>query len=306
MNLPVIQAERLEKSFDGQAVLDGLDLAIAPGQIVGLLGTNGSGKTTLIKCLLGLLRPTAGVCRVFGEDAWDMSPATKSRLGYVPQEAELLPWMTVQQMCDYTGAFYKHWRADDVQSLICQWQLSPDQRTGALSVGQRQKLGVILALGHHPDLLVLDEPVASLDPSARRQFLSTLIDRVEVEQNTILFSTHITSDLERIASHVAILRAGKLAWFGPLDELKDGCKRLRLYFADGAPTDLDLPGLVRWDRHQNHAVVTVASFDQGLLDALHRRWNCDVRVEDMNLEEIFLEWSGAAEVPSTVATEVGS
>ena len=291
MTNPVLQTHALTKSFGREEVLRGIDLNIEPGQVVGLVGTNGAGKTTLIKCLLGLLRTTGGTCRVFGEDSWDLSAEVKSRLGYVSQEFELLPWMTVQQMCDYTGAFYERWQPAHVARLISEWQLPPEKRTGALSVGQRQKLGAILALGHHPELLVLDEPVASLDPLARRQFLQSLIEFTEAENNTILFSTHITSDLERIASHVAILRGGRLAWFGPLDVLKDGCKRLRLFSQRAFPLDFTIPGAIRYDVSGRQALVSVAQFNDEILHAITQQWQAEVQVEDLSLEEIFLEWN---------------
>lgn len=291
MTSPVIETLALCKSFAREDVLRGLDWKIEPGQVVGLVGTNGAGKTTLIKCLLGLLRATGGSSRVFGDDSWDLSAATKARLGYVSQEFEMLPWMTVQQMCDYTGAFYDAWQPARVAGLISEWQLPPDKRIGALSTGQRQKLGVILAMGHRPELLVLDEPVASLDPMARRQFLQSLIEFTESETNTVLFSTHITSDLERIASHVAILRGGRLAWFGPLDVLKDGCKRLRLYSERAFPVDFAIPGAIRYDVNGEQALVVVAQFDEETLRSISEKWHAEVQVEDLSLEEIFLEWN---------------
>ncbi len=292
MKSPVIQAEMLTRRFGPEEVLRGIELNVEPGQVIGLVGTNGSGKTTLIKCLLGLLKATTGKCRLLGEDSWNLSAAAKARLGYVSQEFEILPWMTVQGMCDYTGAFYEQWHKAHVERLLDEWQLVRKKRVGALSVGQRQKLAVILALGHHPELLMLDEPVASLDPLARRQFLQSLVEFTEAEENTILFSTHITSDLERIASHVAILREGRVAWFGPLDELKDGCKRLRIFSARPLPYEFHVPGAIRYDLQGNQGLVTVATLDDEVLRTLADKWQLEVRVEDLNLEEIFLEWAG--------------
>ncbi|EAQ81472.1 ABC transporter ATP-binding protein [Blastopirellula marina] len=306
MSVPALQTELLTRRFGDEEVLRGIDLSIEPGQVVGLIGTNAAGKTTLIKCLLGLLKATSGACRLLGEDSWNLSASAKARIGYVSQDFELLPWMTVQGMCDYTGAFYESWRPAQVERLRDEWQLPSDKLVGALSVGQRQKLAVILALGHQPELLMLDEPVASLDPFARRQFLQSLVQFTEAEQNTILFSTHITSDLERIASHVAILRDGKLAWFGPLDTLKEGCKRLRVHAQQALPLDFQIPGAIRCELHGAHALVSVAQMDEELRESIAEKWRADVQVEDLNLEEIFLEWTGSRQDQASSPEKVSS
>src|SRR5262249_45025944 len=148
---------------EGRPVLKGVDLDVPRGTVMGLVGTNGEGKTTLIKCLLGLLRITSGVARVFNEDPWDLSAGAKARIGYVPQEPALLPWMTLAQSMFYASAFYPAWDHAFAEAMAGQLALPRDERLGTLSLGQRQKAGIVLALGHRPELLILDEPVASLD-----------------------------------------------------------------------------------------------------------------------------------------------
>lgn len=300
MTSAVIETQGLKKHFGREQVLQGIDLRIESGQIVGLIGTNGSGKSTLIKCLLGLLRRSAGHSQIFGEDSWDLSAQVKARLGYVSQEFAILPWMKVQAACDYTGAFYEHWDHSHVDRLLTEWELPREKRVSTLSVGQRQKLAVILAMGHRPELLILDEPVASLDPVARRQFLQSLIEFSSDEKNTILFSTHITSDLERIASHVAFLRDGLLAYCGELDTLKENCKRLRIHAAAPFPGDLQIPGMIRSEISGTYALVTVTELHEETIATLSQQWQAQVAIEDLNLEEIFLEMSGfAANAPLT-------
>jgi ABC-2 type transport system ATP-binding protein len=289
MTESILQADGLHKSFDGKQVLRGIDLEIQPGEVLGLLGANGSGKTTFIKCALGLLRPTAGRVKVFGENSWDLSAEAKSRLGYVPQEVTSYPWMRVRQVIAYTAAFYPNWNHEFVVSLCQRWHVSLEDRVGSLSTGQLQTVGIVLALGHRPELLVLDEPVASLDPSARRQFLRTLLELLEDQRHTILFSTHITSDLERVAQRVAILGDGQIRFLGELDELKDRVKRLRIMSRQTLPPSFAVPGAIRCEVSGATATVSVTDFDEQLVSDMQKTWDADISVHDLNLEEIFVE-----------------
>jgi ABC-2 type transport system ATP-binding protein len=209
------------KSFASKHVLDGADLDVPAGSIVGLLGTNGSGKTTLLKCAVGLLRPQAGECQLLGEPSWNLPARTKARIGYVPQIISMYPWMRVADQVRYTASFYPNWNDELAKRLSVEWKLPDKDRVGTLSVGQLQKLAILTAVAYEPDLLILDEPAASLDPLARRQFLQFICDLAEPGKRTVLFSTHITSDLERVADRVAVLKDGRIVHFGMLDELKE-------------------------------------------------------------------------------------
>ncbi len=285
----MIKINQLEKHFDSKQVLQGVDLEVPSGTVLGLLGQNGCGKTTLIKCLLGLLRPTGGTASILGDDAWNLSADTKSRLGYVPQEVVSYPWMRVRQVIAYTAAFYPSWNGPFVDELCRRWQLPLEDRVGPLSVGQLQTLGIVLAMGHEPDLLVLDEPVASLDPSARRQFLRTLLEIVDQPNRTVLFSTHITSDLERVANRVAIMREGKIAFHGELDSLKERVKRLHIASRQELPRSFAVLGALRCEVEGTAATVSVDDFDESLVDEMRTTWDAEVTVHDLNLEEIFVE-----------------
>ena len=226
--MTVIETRQLAKNFAFRDVLNSVDLTIERGSVVGLLGTNGSGKSTLIKCLLGLLKANKGTSKIFGEDSWDLSAQAKARIGYVPQKPNFYPWMSVMDVVDYIGAFYDTWDRDWTRELVKRWELPAYDRADALSPGQKQRLSMVLALGHRPELIVLDEPVASLDPVGRRESLRQLIDVTQDGDHTMLYSTHILSDLERVATHVAILARGKIICHDELDVLKERFKRLRL------------------------------------------------------------------------------
>lgn len=289
MNTPIIDVAHLRKAFGAHEVLRDVRLQIPAGAVVGLIGANGAGKTTLIKCLLGLLEPTAGTAKLFGQTAWDLDAATKARLSYVPQEVALYPWMRVQQVVDYTGAFYPNWDRAWAQQLIQRWALPPRHLVKTLSTGQLQKLALVLGMGHRPELMLLDEPVASLDPVGRREFLRSVLELQANHVRTVLFSTHITSDLERIATHVAILRDGRMIHFDEMDNLKDCFKRLRIRASCDLPTSFHVAGALRVAVDGSTALVAMPHVTQTLLTELRASWDADVIVEDLNLEEIFVE-----------------
>ncbi|MDZ4686739.1 MAG: ABC transporter ATP-binding protein [Planctomycetaceae bacterium] len=289
MNHPVIEARGVTKQFGRREVLAGVDLTVPHGAVVGLVGTNGAGKSTFIKCLLGLLRPSGGTIRLLGEEPWTLSAEMKAHLGYVPQTVQLYPWMRVEQIIRYVAAFYPQWDAAWVDGLVRRWDLPKDHRVGPLSQGQLQKLALVLALGHRPGLLVLDEPVASLDPVARREFLRSLLELTADAEHTVLFSTHITSDLERVASHIAVLRNGRIALFDELDAVKDRVKRLRVASRADLPAHFAIRGALRTQVDGRNALVAVADLDDALVREVETNWQADVSVEDLNLEDIFLE-----------------
>jgi ABC-2 type transport system ATP-binding protein len=200
-------------------VLKGLDWQLLPGQVVGLLGRNGSGKTTLLETLLGLREPEAGRVSLFGQDVQALDDAARARIGYVPQQSDLFDAFTPAQLLAYFRSFYPRWNEARVEGLLSRWDIARDKPIRKLSGGQQQRLSIIRALAHEPDLLVLDEPVASLDPVGRRDFLRELVEQVLDRGTTVVFSTHILSDLERVAFNLAFLSEGRIALQAPLDEL---------------------------------------------------------------------------------------
>jgi len=287
----VIDVRGLRKAFKGgKEALRGVDLQVPRGTVLGLLGKNGSGKTTLLKCMLGLLRPTYGSVTILGENAWDLSAGAKARLGYVPQVVSLYTWMKVKHILPYTAAFYRNWNHELIADLVRRWEVPLDDRIGTLSVGTLQKLAILLALGHEPELLILDEPAASLDPVARREFLAEVLNVADEADRTVLFSTHITSDIERVADTVAILTDGKITYHGELGELKDSVKRLHITSEHTLPAVFTVPGAISTCRADgSRAVVSVRNVTPDLISGLRTQWRAEVEVEDLNLEDIFLE-----------------
>src|SRR5256885_6151004 len=250
-----IQIQGLTKLYGRRVALSGVDLDIPAGSVVGLLGKNGEGKTTLLKCMLGLIKPNSGSVQILGKPAWELDAATKARIGYVPQVISLYPWMRVRALMAYVAAFYPRWNDSLAASLLKDWNVDETAKVGALSVGTLQKLAIILALAHEPELLVLDEPAAALDPMARRDFLKALLDIAVDGRRTILFSTPITTDLERVADRVAILRGGKIVYHDELDALKDSMKRIRVTSPDPLGSDFTIPGAIRTRIEGNEALA---------------------------------------------------
>jgi ABC-2 type transport system ATP-binding protein len=223
-----IRVDRLMKRYDGRSVLSGISLAVEPGEVLGLIGRNGAGKSTLIRALLGLVEPDDGHAELWGQPALRLDDASKARIGYVPQQPDALAWLEVGQMLDLVGRFYPRWDAGYVRDTLDRWGLLPNQPLGKLSPGERQRVEIIRALASRPELLVLDEPAAALDPVARRDLLREIAMRAGSEGTTVLFSTHIVSDLERVASHIAFMHAGRLLLDSELDALKQRHLRLRI------------------------------------------------------------------------------
>ncbi|MCA9152570.1 MAG: ABC transporter ATP-binding protein [Planctomycetales bacterium] len=289
MSVIPLEVKGLAKSFGANLVLQDVELRVEPGMIVGLVGTNGSGKSTLIKCLLGLLRPSAGNVSVLGDTSGDLSASTKSRIAYVAQDVRLFPWMRVEQLLAYVSAFYHTWDTEWVAQLVIRWSINLSDKVGVLSPGQLQKLAIVLAIGHRPELLLLDEPVASLDPVGRREFLRSIMELTAEYGPTILFSTHITSDLERIASHIAVLQHGKIRCFEDLDTLKEQFKRLRIRSNRQLPDSFQVPGALRTEVDGSTALISMPNVSAATIEQLRGDWQAEVDVEDLNLEEIFME-----------------
>jgi len=283
-----LAVQGLTHGYDDGLVLDGIDLALSPGSVLGLIGRNGAGKSTLIRAMMGLLKPQGGHAFVFGEPALTMSDHAKARIAYVPQQPEALAWLTAQQMFDYVGRFYPAWDAAFAKSMLRDWDISPNKVLGKLSPGERQRVDLIRALASQPELLVLDEPAAALDPVARRDLLREIALRAGEAGTTVLFSTHIVSDLERVASDIAFLHAGKLLLQCAVDETKERFARLWLPGAMSAAAPSDTLGQ---RRHADGSLsVVIERQPDGSWPEATRLPGA--RVDALGLEDLFVEIAG--------------
>lgn len=283
-----ISTHNLTKRFGARTVLDGCTLSVPTGSVIGLLGGNGAGKTTLLRCLLGLAKPDAGSAKIFGEEAWDLSAETKARIGYVPQTPAHYGWMRVRDLIAYVGAFYPTWDHALAEQLRQQWSIPPETRAGKLSPGEAQRLALVLALAHRPSLLGLDEPAASLDPVGRRQFLAAVIEAAGAGV-TVLISTHLCADLERVADRVAVLKNGRIAVQSGIDELKEQVKRLRIHSARPLPANTPIEHLLARHDRTDGAVLIVRDGATSTARRLETDFGATVAIDDLGLDDIAVE-----------------
>jgi len=219
---PVVVAKDLVKRYRDLVAVRGVSFEVRHGECYGLLGPNGAGKTTIIKLVMNLVSRTAGEIRVFGLDSRAHEVEVKSRIGFVYDEPAFPHDATARDIGRALGPFYPSWREERFRALLAEFGVPPGKGFRKLSSGTQMKLSLALALSHDADLLLLDEPTAGLDLGFRRELLGHLSGVLQDERKSVLFSTHVTSDLERIADYVTFIRDGEVVFSLPKDELRDG------------------------------------------------------------------------------------
>lgn len=242
-----IEATGLTRRFGAKVAIDDVKLTVPRGGVFGLVGVNGAGKTTFIKHILGLLRAQEGSVRVFGTDPAADPAAVLARIGYLSEEPELPGWMRIGELLRYTRAFYPNWDPTFAEELRMSFALDPRAKVKHLSKGQRARIGLLLALAHRPELLVLDEPSSGLDPIVRRDILGAVIRTVADEGRTVLFSSHLLHEVERVADRVALIDRGRVVFSGALDHIKRTHHRLTLRFEEPQPSPPALAGALTWE-----------------------------------------------------------
>lgn len=243
----VIDLAGVTRRFGAKAALDNVSLSVPRGVVFGLVGANGAGKTTLIRHVLGLLKAQQGSVRVFGRDPVADPVGVLSRVGYLSEENDLPGWMRVGELLRYTQAFYPSWDGDYAEELRKTFALDPAARVKHLSKGQRARAGLLIALAYRPELLVLDEPSSGLDPIVRRDILGAIIRTIADEGRTVLFSSHLLDEVERVSDYVAMLHKGRLAFSGAMEEIKESHHRLTLRFEEARHAPPPLQGALVWE-----------------------------------------------------------
>jgi len=220
MSEPVIAVTELTRRFGTKTALAGVSLSLPRGAVYGLVGANGAGKTTLIRHLLGLLRAETGAVRVFGLDPVQDPVGVLSRIGYLSEENDLPGWMRLDELLRYSRAFYPAWDDAYAAELQSAFALDPAAKIRNLSKGEKARAGLLLALAHRPELLILDEPSSGLDPIARRDILGAVIRTIAHEGRTVLFSSHLLDEVEEVADYVTMISHGRVVLSGPLEDIK--------------------------------------------------------------------------------------
>jgi ABC-type multidrug transport system ATPase subunit len=228
----VVEVNNLTRRFKEKVALDEVTIQLIPGKVYGLLGENGAGKSTLIKHIIGALQPQSGSVEVFG-----MTPASNpvevlSQIGYLSEDRDLPMWMRANELLNYTASFFDGWDREYAQELLEKFHLDPHIKVKNMSRGEKARIGLITALAHRPKLLVLDEPSSGLDVSVRYDILSEVVRSVADSGRTILFSSHLLDEVERVTDNIIMINKGKKIIDGHVDTIKDQHYRYIVKFAD--------------------------------------------------------------------------
>jgi ABC-2 type transport system ATP-binding protein len=302
MSENVIRVENLVKYFDGRCVLSDISLDVPAGCIYGLLGRNGAGKTTIIRILVGLEPPTRGLTYLLGSESRELSPKTRGRIGCVAEGHNLIQNYKVGRLVRLCKDLSTQWNDESFEHLMETFRLPSDRRVKELSMGMRAQLNLALAIAIEPELLILDDPTLGLDTVARRQFLELVIEIIQKQGRTVLFSSHILGDVERVADRVGILATGRLVVDCPLEQLKQRVKKLRVIFPESAPADLHLTEIINQQAGGREMVITVANWSeqkQKILETFKPESCTEI---PMSLEDIFIECTRVDHEP--VASEL--
>jgi ABC-2 type transport system ATP-binding protein len=288
-----IQTTGLSKDYGESRGLFDLDLDVRRGEILGFLGPNGAGKSTTMRLLLDLIKPTSGSATLLGLDSRAESLEVRRRVGFLPGDLVLYPTLTGSAMLDYLGELRGGVDGPLRDELAERFDAQLDRPLRELSTGNRQKLGLIQAFMHEPELLILDEPIAGLDPLVQQSF-HALLKEVAADGRTVFLSSHTLSEVERVADRVAILRRGRLVVVDSLERLRGiAVQRLEVEFAGGAPTIEELlavPGVREAAFEGRHLVVAFEGSADALVKAVAAHEVRSIRSRDDDLEEIFLHY----------------
>jgi len=287
----VIVTEHLSKAYGPKWVVRDLNLRVPRGCVYGFLGRNGAGKSTTIKMLLGMARPDAGQALLLGEDVVALTPATRARIAYMAEGHPLYGWMSIGQIVRFTRSFYDQWDQPLVDQILDHFELSKHQKCGRLSRGQQAQVSLALAVAPDPELLILDDPTLGLDTVVRREFLEALIQLIQSRGRTILFSSHVLGDVERVASRIGVMVDGVLRVDCPTETFRESVRKVVAEFDDEPPEFPGCEGLVSWRRmgvQLELVVVNWSPTQQAVLESLEPRW---IDAVELNLEDAFIEYT---------------
>lgn len=282
-----VEIRDVTKRFGKKVALESVSLTLPARSLVGLVGRNGSGKTTLLRHIVGLYLPTSGECRTFGTASPDLGPAELERIGFAQQRDNFLDWMRARQLIRYVSAFYPRWDRELEEYLVALLDIDLEARIGTASPGNVQKISLVLATCHHPELLLLDEPLSELDPIARRDVLTMLLDRFQSDDVTVMISSHLLYDIERIVDRIVCLEKGRIVADASLDELKESFAEWMVTSRDGLlPPSYDPTYVIMADGDRFQARLVVRDPESHLAQ-FQSAYLAQVESHPLGLEAIF-------------------
>jgi ABC-2 type transport system ATP-binding protein len=281
-----IEIKDLRFSYGREEVLKGVNLQVPEGSIFGFLGRNGAGKTTTIKLLLGLLKPKAGTCRIRQIDPQKDEIAVRRAVGYMAEDQQMYGWMRIEQIVKWVASFYPAWDDKVINQLLDMLELLLKSKVKTLSKGQNSRLALLLALGHRPKVVILDDPTLGLDPIARKDFLRHVIDLLQSNGVTVFFSSHLLYEIEPVADHIAILDQGVIVKTGKTDQLRESVRKFILIPKPGNDFGR-ISGLLDVVKAGNSVSLTVEDCDDAKLTIIRQMANNSVQETALNLDEIF-------------------
>jgi ABC-2 type transport system ATP-binding protein len=283
---PAIKIEGLHFSYGRKKVLKGVNLEVPKGSIFGFIGRNGTGKTTTIKTLLGLQKPQSGRCIIGGLDSSKNTLEIRKRIGFMAEDQQMYGWMKVSRIIEWVAGFYSNWDykfADELAEIL---RLPKDMKVKELSKGQNSSLALLLALGHRPDIVILDDPTLGLDPIARKNFLRHVIDLLQSNSVTVFFSSHLLYEIEPVADHIAILEDGVIIKAGKTEQLRESIRKFILT----TPSETDfsqLPGILDVLKVGDNISLTLEDCNEEKRNRLKSISSNGMTEIALNLDEIF-------------------
>jgi ABC-2 type transport system ATP-binding protein len=288
MTVLAVVFENVSRAFGKTVALGGVGFEVAPGSVLGLIGRNGAGKTTALRLAVGTLWPDRGRIRVFGLDPVTRRLEVATRVALLSEESTLYPWMTVAEIVRFTAALNPRWDKALAGRLLVDLDLDPAKRIRELSRGTRAKVALVLAVSARPELLLLDDPTAGLDPLVRREVLDGVLSAVSHDGGAVVYASHLVHDVERVADRVIVLDGGTIRLEGALEELKARFRRARAVFEGEAPSGDALPGAIETLAEGRVLTVTADTLDGELEAALRRLGARELTIESLPLEEILV------------------
>lgn len=286
-----IQTRQLTKYYGNKPVVRSLNLSIPTGSVYGFLGRNGAGKSTTIKMLTGMVQPDHGVAEVLGEDVATLNPSTRNRIAYIAEGHPLYNGMSINQLESFSRPFFNTWNRELFNRIVDHFELPRMQKVRRFSNGQRAQVALAIALAPDPELLILDDPTLGLDTVVRRDFLESMIQMIQREGRTILFSSHNLGDVERVADRIGVLVDGVLRVDCPTDRFKATVKLVIVDFSGTPPPIPEISGLVSGQLNGKRWELITVGYGENQAELIGRSKPMAIDIVDLNLEDAFIAYT---------------